>query len=37
MVKTLDDLRQEAFAMQLMEEFNQIFSMEALPIHVVPY
>ena len=23
--------------MQLLEEFNQIFHMEGLPIHVVPY
>jgi phosphatidylinositol 4-kinase len=35
-VKTEDDLRQEAFAMQLLFEFNEIFQMEDLPIKVVP-
>ena len=37
MVKANDDLRQESFAMQLLEEFNTIFRMEKLPIKIIPY
>ena len=37
MVKTFDDLRQQSFAMQLLQEFNRIFAMERLDIRVIPY
>lgn len=36
-VKSHDDLRQECFAMQLLQEFERIFKMENLPINLEPY
>jgi len=37
MVKSNDDLRQECFAMQLLQEFTRIFNMEKLKIKLTPY
>lgn len=36
-VKTNDDLRQEAFAMQLISQCDQIFRQEKLPLWTKPY
>ena len=37
MVKSNDDLRQECFAMQLLQEFERIFKMEKLKLILSPY
>jgi phosphatidylinositol kinase/protein kinase (PI-3 family) len=36
-IKSRDDLRQECFAMQLLQEFDKIFRMEELPVRLSPY
>lgn len=36
-IKSNDDLRQECFAMQLLQEFDKIFKMEHLAAKLLPY
>lgn len=36
-IKSRDDLRQECFAMQLLQEFDKIFKMENLSVKLLPY
>jgi len=36
-IKSNDDLRQESFAMQLLQEFDKIFKMEKLSVKLSPY
>jgi phosphatidylinositol kinase/protein kinase (PI-3 family) len=38
MVKSLDDLRQESFAMKLLQEFEHIFRLEKeVKVKLLPY
>jgi phosphatidylinositol 4-kinase len=36
-IKSYDDLRQESFAMQLLQEFDKIFKIERLQVRLLPY
>lgn len=36
-IKTHDDLKQEQFAMQLIQQFNYIFKLEKLPLILTTY
>lgn len=36
-IKTHDDLKQEQFAMQLIQQFDYIFKLEGLPLSLTTY